>query len=111
MPSLRRKEFGEESAFAEFIFESPNGARRPVRLRIGRPYLAAPQEWACPFELAGFEARDVDFRGGDALQALGLTMTYALKRLEHFIGTGGRILHPDGGEPYTAEFLRVLFGR
>jgi hypothetical protein len=68
-------------------------------------------EWACPLEIQGFEARDVDFRGGDAIQALGLTMSYALKRMEHFVATGGKILGSDGGAPpYTVEDLRIAFG-
>jgi hypothetical protein len=45
------------------------------------------------------------------LQALGLTMSFARKRLEHFLTMGGKILYPEGGPPYTLESLQTLFGR
>ena len=110
MSHLRRPDFGEDIAFCAFTFQAPDGSKQAVRLRIGKPYMIAETEWACPLEIHGFEPRQVDIRGADALQALGLTMSFARKRMEHFLTMGGRILYPDG-EPYTLESLQTLFGR
>ena len=75
--SLRREEFGDEVGGSDYIFQFPDGSRRSVRLRIGKPYFVAEGEWACPLELQGFERRHPDMRGVDSLQALALAITLA----------------------------------
>ena len=92
--SLRREEFGEEIGVDEYIFQPPSGAERRVRLRVGKPYLVKPGEWACPVELSGFEARYPDIRGSDSMQALCLAIALVRARLGDFLAKGGKVLHP-----------------
>jgi hypothetical protein len=89
--ALRRREFGEETAAAGFIFESADGARRRVRLRVGRPYQAHTGEWACPVEFRGAEARYPDIRGEDSFQALCLAISFLRERVEDVIAKGGEV--------------------
>ena len=107
--SLRREDFGDEAGASDYIFQFPDGSRRPVRLRIGKPYFVVEGEWACPVELQGFERRHPDTRGVDSLQALALAIRLARKRVEDFLAKGGKVLHVDGTE-YPPDALWAGFG-
>ena len=106
---LRREDFGEEVSTSEYVFQFPNGARREVRLRIGKPYFISDGEWACPVELNGFEPRYADARGADSLQALGWALLLVRKRFEDFLKRDGKVLHMDGTE-YPPDALWAGFG-
>ena len=108
--SLRREEFGEEIATSEYVFQFSDGSRRPVRLRVGKPYMISTSEWACPVELKGFEARYPDIRGNDSMQALSLALSLVWRRLEDFLQKGGRVLDGEGGSAYTLDDLRTVLG-
>ena len=107
--SVRREEFGEETAATELVFRSPHERDRVVRARVGRPYQDA-MSWACPVELAGYEARYADIRGEDSMQALVLALAFMWRMIETFVDLGGTVLHPDG-HPYTLDELRAVMGR
>ncbi len=106
--SLRREEFGEEIGASEYVFQFPSGAKRPVRLRVGKPYFVADGEWACPIELNGFEPRHPDIRGADSMQSLCLAISLVRARLEDFLAKGGKVLHMDGSECDPQELWATL---
>ena|SRR2546425_9617866 len=107
---MRREEFGEEIASSEYVFRSPDGSERPVRLRVGRPYVDGGGGWACPVELVGFERRYPDIVGEDSLQALSLALTLAWRRLQEFVEKGG-LVRDNEGHAYTLDELRRILGR
>jgi len=107
---MRREDFGEEIASSEYVFRFPDGSERPVRLRVGRPYVNGGAAWACPVELAGFERRYPDIVGEDSLQALSLALTLAWRRLQDFVDKGGVVLDREGNA-YTLDELRRVLGR
>jgi len=100
----------EEIASSEYVFRFADGSERPVRLRVGRPYVDGVAAWACPVELAGFERRYPDIVGEDSLQALSLALTLAWRRLQDFIDKGGVVLDREGNT-YTLDELRRILGR
>ena len=109
--SLRREEFGEEIAASEYVFQFSDGAKQPVRLRVGKPYMISASEWACPVELKVFEARYPDIRGNDSMQALSLALSLVWRRLEDFLQKGGKVLDGNAGSACTLEDLRTVLGR
>ena len=108
---LRREEFGEEIATSEYVFRFPDGSKRAVRLRVGKPYQISKSEWACPVELNGFEPRYPDIRGNDSMQALNLALSLVWQRLEDFLDKGGKLFDREGGHHYTLKDLRKVLGR
>lgn len=109
--SLRREEFGEDVALAEFDLQPSGGTKKRVAVRIGKPYCISAQEWACPVELRGHEPRYPDIRGGDPLQALCLALSLIRSRLEDFMSKGGKVLHVEDGLEWGAVELAATFGR
>jgi hypothetical protein len=109
--TARRPDFGEEIATRDFVHVGPDGVRRPVKLRLGRPYRADTGGWACPAELEGLEPRYVDARGEDALQALCLAITLLRSRLEDRSASGGKLLYADGDVELWPEDIDAMFGR
>jgi len=109
--TLTRKEFGEETGVSELVFESADGVKRRVTLRIGKPYFVADSEWACPVDLSGFERRHADIRGGDSMQALCLAISLLWSRVEDFRAKGGRILDTEDGSEWGPRELGAHFGR
>ena len=108
--NLRREEFGEEIGAGEYLLRAADGSERPVRVRVGRPYLDEAGVWACPAELSGFEQRYPDMRGEDSLQALVLALSLVWRRLQDFVEKGGTVLDREG-HAYTLDELRRTFGR
>ena len=108
--NLRREEFGEEIGAGEYLLRAADGSERPVRVRVGRPYLDGAGVWACPAELSGFEQRYPDMRGEDSLQALVLALSLLWRRLQDFVEKGGTVLDREG-HAYTLDELRRTFGR
>ena len=118
--NLRREEFGEEIGAGEYLLRAADGSERPVRVRVGRPYLDGAGVWACPAELSGFEQRYPDMRGEDSLQALvlALSLLKALvlalsllwRRLQDFVEKGGTVLDREGNA-FTLDELRRSLGR
>jgi hypothetical protein len=109
--TLRREDFGEEIATSKYVFQLADGSKRPVRLRVGKPYMISASEWACPVELKGFEKRYPDIRGSDSMQALSLALSLLWRRLEDFLKNGGKVLEAGGGPEYKLEDLRAILGR
>jgi len=107
---LRRKLFGTEVAGSDFVFHAKRGAKRRVRVRIGKPYEVSSLEWACPVEIRGFEPRYPDMRGVDAVQALGLALATARCRIEDFIDKGGRVLDLGDRSEWDRRALMAAFG-
>jgi len=108
---LRREEFGEEVASFQFVFQLLDGSRRPVQLRVGKPYMISTIEWACPVELNGLEPRYPDIRGGGSMQALSLALELIWRRLQDFLEKGGKVLDAENGSVYRLEDLRTLLSR
>ena len=108
--NLRREEFGEEIGAGEYLLRAADGSERPVRVRVGRPYLDGAGVWACPAELSGFEQRYPDMRGEDSLQALVLALSLLWRRLQDFVEKGGTVLDREG-HAYTLDELRRTLGR
>ena len=108
--NLRREEFGEEIGAGEYLLRAADGSERPVRVRVGRPYLDGAGVWACPAELSGFEQRYPDMRGEDSLQALVLALSLLWRRLQDFVEKGGTVLDREG-HAYTLDELRRSLGR
>ncbi len=108
--NLRREEFGEEIGAGEYLLRAADGSERPVRVRVGRPYLDGAGVWACPAELSGFEQRYPDMRGEDSLQALVLALSLLWRRLQDFVEKGGTVLDREGNA-FTLDELRRSLGR
>jgi len=108
--NLRREEFGEEIGAGEYLLRAADGSERPVRVRVGRPYLDGAGVWACPAELSGFEQRYPDMRGEDSLQALVLALSLLWRRLQDFVEKGGTVLDREG-HAFTLDELRRSLGR
>jgi hypothetical protein len=108
--SLRREEFGEEVAASDYVFQFGDGSERTVKIRVGRPYEAGTDEWACPVELVGFERRYPDIRGSDSMQALSLALSLAWQRVQDFVNKGGKVLDTER-HPYSLDELRKILGR
>ena len=108
--NLRREEFGEEIGAGEYLLRAADGSERPVRVRVGRPYLDGAGVWACPAELSGFEQRYPDMRGDDSLQALVLALSLLWRRLQDFVEKGGTVLDREG-HAFTLDELRRSLGR
>jgi len=108
--NLRREEFGEEIGAGEYLLRAADGSERPVRVRVGRPYLDRAGVWACPAELSGFEQRYPDMRGDDSLQALVLALSLLWRRLQDFVEKGGTVLDREG-HAFTLDELRRSLGR
>ena len=108
--NLRREEFGEEIGAGEYLLRAADGSERPVRVRVGRPYLDGAGVWACPAELSGFEQRYPDMRGEDSLQVLVLALSLLWRRLQDFVEKGGTVLDREG-HAFTLDELRRSLGR
>jgi hypothetical protein len=106
-----REEFGEATGEFEFIFQAVDGTRQRVTLRVGKPYLAAPGEWACPGELSGFEPRHPDMRGVSSMQALCLAISLLRSRVEGFLAKGGKVFDVADGTEWDARGISATFGR
>jgi hypothetical protein len=109
-PALRRRLFGAEVAGSDFVFRAKRGAKRKVRVRIGKPYEVSSVEWACPVEIRGFEPRYPDMRGVDSVQALCLALAAARARIEDFIDKGGRVLDVGDRSEWDRRALMAAFG-
>lgn len=108
---LRSPDFGEETAREELILVAPDGSHYEVRARLGRPYRAGEQEWACPCELAGFEPRYADARGTSSLQALALALMLLRIRLQALLEEGFQLRPPEAKEEaFSRPAVDALFG-
>jgi hypothetical protein len=107
---IPNSEFGEVVAESEFLFQWANGDEKPVRLKVGRPYLEDGMNWACACEIEGFEARYPDARGEDSYQALFLAQYLMKHRLRDFLAKGGRIFIGEEREELSREDLDRFFG-
>jgi uncharacterized protein DUF6968 len=108
--SLRREDFGEEVAAAEYVFQFADGSERAVKIRVGRPYEDGVDVWACPVELLGFERRYPDIRGSDSMQALSLALSFVWLQVQDFVEKGGKVLDRER-HSYSLDELRRILGR
>lgn len=107
---MRRADFGDVVASAEFLLLDRDGSNRRASLRVGRPYEVSSDEWACPVEISGFEPRYSDAHGGTSLQALCLAIMLARSRVQDFISKGGKVLDVDDGHEWDAKTIAAVFG-
>jgi hypothetical protein len=98
-------------ASAGFIWVRGDGSELPIEARVGRPYLVAGTEWACPCAIEGFDGAYPDIRGEGSLQALSLAVGLILQRLGHLLESGGRLLDPDDRHTVDQANLAVMFGK
>ena len=89
-------------AEVSFLAQLPEGAARPITIRIGRPEQVGPGEWACAVAMEGLHDRLAPVRGADALQALTLAWQLAERLLAGFVERGGRLSYASG-EPVAVE--------
>ena len=68
-----------------------------IRVSIGTPYQAGPDEWACPIALDGLHSSLRDTHGVDAFQALMLAQRLARQLLTYFVEDGGKLLYERDG--------------
>ena len=108
--ALRRRLFGSEIAAVELVFQPAKGAKRRVRIRLGKPYQASSRDWACPSEMRGFEPRYPDARGASSWQALTLAIFLLRSRIDDFVETGGTILTGADGSTWDKRALTSTFG-
>lgn len=107
---MRRPEFGEVVAAAEFVFQRADGDKRPVQIRIGAPYAVSAVEWACPSEILGYEPRYPDASGATSLQALCLAVGLVRSRVEDFMAKGGRVVDVEDDFEWDAKGIAATFG-
>jgi hypothetical protein len=106
----KRRAFGPQTASCDLVFQSTDGAKRPVRVRVGKPYRESPLIWRCPAEIRGFEGRYADLAGVDSMQALCLALALVRFRIEDFIDRGGKVLHTEDGSEWNRQALMAIFG-
>ena len=107
---MRRAEFGEVVATAEFVFQRADGDKRAVQIRIGAPYAVSALEWACPAEIVGYEPRYPDVSGATSLQALCLAVGLVRSRVEDFMAKGGRVIDTEDDVECDAKDIAATFG-
>ena len=107
---MMRSDFGETAGSTDFVFLFPDGSKKPVQLRVGKPYKTADGDWACPCELVGFESRHPDMGGTDSMQALCLAISLLRRRLEDFVDKGGKILDVDDESEWSLLETMAMFG-
>jgi len=107
---MRRPEFGDVIASADFLFVTPDGDRREVTLRVAKPYEVSSIEWACPSEIQGHEPRYSDAHGGSSLQALCLAIALVRSRVENFISKGGRVFGREDDLEWDPRHVMAVFG-
>jgi uncharacterized protein DUF6968 len=107
---MMRFDFGETVGSTDFVFLFLDGSKKPVQLRVGKPYKIADGDWACPCELVGFERRHPDMRGADSMQALCLAISLLRRRLEDFVDKGGKILDADDESEWSLREAMAMFG-
>lgn len=108
--TTRARVFGEATAATQFVFQSADGVRRRVTLRVGKPYKRSSREWACPAEIRGFERRYPDMSGANSIQALCLAIAVVRSRVEDFINKGGRLFDVSGREEWDPMGVSAMFG-
>ena len=109
-PTMPRRAFGEVTVASPFVFQSADGVRRRVTLRVGKPYKRSPRDWACPAEIRGLETRYPDMSGANSMQALCLAVAIVRMRVEDFIAKGGRLFDVTGGEEWARTGVWAMFG-
>lgn len=77
------------------VFVEPNGAHRPGRIAIGRPYVVDEKQSSCPVALDGLHKLLVT-HGNDPMQALLLGLGLLGMLLHNFLERGGLVLDEDG---------------
>jgi hypothetical protein len=108
--SSKQKQFRDEVAMSEFMFESAEGVKKRARLRVGRPYKARTGEWACPVQIRGVELRYPDIRGDTSLQALCLALSFLRSRIDDISAKGGKMRDLDDGTVWDRRARATTFG-
>ncbi len=85
------------------IFENKSGARKPITIRIGKPYSINDSEWACPVALDGLYKNLTDQHGVDSLQSLNLAMRLVQQLLSHLEEEGGHFFFEEGTGPIAVS--------
>jgi hypothetical protein len=109
MMAGRRRAFGPVVSACDFVFQSPDGKKKRVKVRVGKPYRESSLCWRCPSEIRGFEPRYADVAGVDSMQALCLAIALVRFRIEDFTDKGGTVLAPEGSKCDRRQLL-VAFG-
>jgi hypothetical protein len=99
-----------EVAFCEFLLCFPNGRKKRVRARLGKPYQISSGIWACPVGIRGFEKRYPDIRGVDSMQAICLAASLIRMRFEDFFLKGGKVLGIKDGSERDLRSVMSTFG-
>jgi len=80
------------------IWAFPDGQRRKGRIAIGEPELAPGGETDCAYALDGLEYVAGPLKGGGAMQALCIALSFIGWKLHAFLAAGGQVLNEDGEE-------------
>jgi hypothetical protein len=93
----------ETIAERKMIFENKNGERKPITIRIGKPYPISDSEWACPVALDGLYKSLADQHGVDSLQSLNLAIRLAQQLLSYLEEEGGHFFFEEGAGPIAVS--------
>jgi hypothetical protein len=101
---------GNSIAVAEraLICERPGGERVRVTVRIGKPFRAGDDDWACPVEAEGLVGRLADIHGVDSFQALILAQGLLRNLMRREAEDGSTFWWADTHEQLNVE---EMFGR
>jgi hypothetical protein len=101
----------EPVATVSFNWVDGEGAERPVKGIVGKPYQLPNQQWACAYVLEGAFEQGPDIAGGDSVQALSLALYGLYHDLIRLLDDGGRLLNPSTRETFDLVTLKATFSR
>ena len=89
----------------------PDGTETMIEAKIGAPYQAEGNTWACPASLEGVDGRYPDIFGEGSLHSLSLALRLIATRLGHLIGDNEQLVHPEDRSPWNSLSHMAMFGK
>ena len=90
------------------VAESAEGDRKPITLRIGRPFRVAEKTWTCPLRLEGLGSVS-DGLGTDSWSALTVAIGVARQQLSLCVEKGARLVCGQDGSDIDLDDLFPSF--